>query len=126
MIRTAPSASISSAAAGSKARNAAYWADAGAIAHTDKTDTSSGKDLSNCIPPVHPKYTRASCTGLLQKRHAPAEFSDVRARSIRVQCSAPRGASLKASEQPIDTSTAAGKCFLDMLGAFAEFETGTL
>lgn len=30
---------------------------------------------------------------------------------------------LKASEQPIDTTTAAGKCFLDMLGVFAEFET---
>jgi DNA invertase Pin-like site-specific DNA recombinase len=34
-----------------------------------------------------------------------------------------RGAALKATEQPIDTSTAAGKCFLDMLGVFAEFET---
>ena len=34
-----------------------------------------------------------------------------------------KGASLKAIEQPIDTSTAAGKCFLDMLGVFAEFET---
>ena len=34
-----------------------------------------------------------------------------------------RGASLKATEQPIDTSTAAGKAFLDMLGVFAEFET---
>lgn len=34
-----------------------------------------------------------------------------------------KGASLKATEQPIDASTAAGKCFLDMLGAFAEFET---
>ncbi len=34
-----------------------------------------------------------------------------------------RGASLRASEQPIDTGTAAGKCFLDMLGVFAEFET---
>src|SRR5882762_7120007 len=33
-----------------------------------------------------------------------------------------RGASLKATEQPIDTNTA-GKCFLDMLGVFAEFET---
>ena len=33
------------------------------------------------------------------------------------------GASLKATEQPIDTSTAAGMCFLDMLGVFAEFET---
>jgi DNA invertase Pin-like site-specific DNA recombinase len=28
-----------------------------------------------------------------------------------------------ATEQPIDTSTAAGKAFLDMLGVFAEFET---
>lgn len=34
-----------------------------------------------------------------------------------------KGAMLKAMEQPIDTSTAAGKCFLDMLGVFAEFET---
>ncbi len=34
-----------------------------------------------------------------------------------------RGAGLKATEQPIDTSTAAGKAFLDMLGVFAEFET---
>jgi DNA invertase Pin-like site-specific DNA recombinase len=34
-----------------------------------------------------------------------------------------RGASLRATEQPIDTSTASGKCFLDMLGVFAEFET---
>jgi DNA invertase Pin-like site-specific DNA recombinase len=34
-----------------------------------------------------------------------------------------KGATLKATEQPIDTSTAAGKAFLDMLGVFAEFET---
>src|SRR5258706_14050765 len=34
-----------------------------------------------------------------------------------------KGGSLKATEQPIDTSTAAGKAFLDMLGVFAEFET---
>ena len=34
-----------------------------------------------------------------------------------------KGAALKAIEQPIDTGTAAGKCFLDMLGVFAEFET---
>src|SRR2546421_12163067 len=34
-----------------------------------------------------------------------------------------KGAMLRATEQPIDTSTAAGKCFLDMLGVFAEFET---
>jgi DNA invertase Pin-like site-specific DNA recombinase len=34
-----------------------------------------------------------------------------------------KGATLKATEQPIDTGTAAGKAFLDMLGVFAEFET---
>ena len=34
-----------------------------------------------------------------------------------------RGAHLRATEQPVDTSTAAGKAFLDMLGVFAEFET---
>ena len=34
-----------------------------------------------------------------------------------------KGAALKATEQPIDTSTAGGKAFLDMLGVFAEFET---
>ena len=34
-----------------------------------------------------------------------------------------KGVSLKAIEQPVDTSTAAGKAFLDMLGVFAEFET---
>ncbi len=34
-----------------------------------------------------------------------------------------RGVALRATEQPIDTSTAAGKAFLDMLGVFAEFDT---
>lgn len=34
-----------------------------------------------------------------------------------------KGAALRALDQPIDTTTAAGKAFLDMLGVFAEFET---
>lgn len=34
-----------------------------------------------------------------------------------------KGVTLKATEQPIDTKSAAGKAFLDMLGVFAEFET---
>jgi DNA invertase Pin-like site-specific DNA recombinase len=34
-----------------------------------------------------------------------------------------KGASLKATEQPIDTSTPLGKCMLDLLGVFAELET---
>jgi DNA invertase Pin-like site-specific DNA recombinase len=34
-----------------------------------------------------------------------------------------KGIAIKATEQPIDTNTAAGKAFLNMLGVFAEFET---
>ena len=34
-----------------------------------------------------------------------------------------KGAHFAATEQPVDTSTAAGKAFFDMLGVFAEFET---
>ncbi|EAW2474459.1 recombinase family protein [Salmonella enterica subsp. enterica serovar Muenchen] len=34
-----------------------------------------------------------------------------------------KGVTLKTTEQPVDTRTAAGKAFLDMLGVFAEFET---
>ena len=34
-----------------------------------------------------------------------------------------RGAHLRATEQPIDTSTPAGVAFLQMLGVFAQFET---
>ena len=34
-----------------------------------------------------------------------------------------QGHRVQCTEQPVDTSTAAGKCFLDMLGVFAEFET---
>ncbi len=50
------------------------------------------------------------------------------ARSIRdlqnlVHVLRARGVTLRATEQPIDTSNAAGKAFLDMLGVFAEFET---
>ena len=34
-----------------------------------------------------------------------------------------KGVTLSATEQSINTSTPEGKCFLDMLGVFAEFET---
>ena len=40
-----------------------------------------------------------------------------------VQRVAAIGAQLRCTEQPVDTTTAAGKAFLDMLGVFAEFET---
>ncbi|MDP6486270.1 MAG: recombinase family protein [Alphaproteobacteria bacterium] len=50
------------------------------------------------------------------------------ARSVRdlqniVHTLTEKGVSLKATEQPIDTSSSAGKCFLDMLSVFGEFET---
>lgn len=34
-----------------------------------------------------------------------------------------KGVSLKATDQPVDTSTPSGRAFLQMLGVFAEFET---
>lgn len=34
-----------------------------------------------------------------------------------------KGVTLKATEQPVDTGSAAGKAFFQMLGVFAEFET---
>ena len=34
-----------------------------------------------------------------------------------------KDASLKATKQPVDTSSASGEAFLDMRGVFAEFET---
>ena len=45
----------------------------------------------------------------------------VRMRIVRNQ--EDKSAHLAATEQPVDTSTAAGKTFFDMLGVFAEFET---
>lgn len=40
-----------------------------------------------------------------------------------VQTLKSKDVALQCTEQPVDTSTAAGKAFLDMLGVFAEFET---
>ena len=34
-----------------------------------------------------------------------------------------KGVALRATEQPVDTATSAGRAFLQMLGVFAEFET---
>ena len=40
-----------------------------------------------------------------------------------VQALGAKGAHLRATEQPIDTASPAGRAFLQMLGVFAEFET---
>ncbi len=52
------------------------------------------------------------------------------ARSIRdleeiVRTLEAKGASLRATDQPIDTGATGNKLFLDMLGVFAEFETNS-
>ena len=47
----------------------------------------------------------------------------MRDRQLIVATFKDKGARLAATEQPVDTSIAAGKAFFDMLGVFAELET---
>jgi Resolvase, N terminal domain/Helix-turn-helix domain of resolvase len=65
-------------------------------------------------------FDRATFSWSPDRSPGPVDLGDLQdiVRAVRAA-----GAALKATEQPIDTSTAAGKCFLDMLGVFAEFET---
>jgi len=80
------------------------------------TTTKNRIELANCL-----SYMRDGDTLLVTR-------IDRLARSLRdlqnlvheLKC---KEIGLKAIEQPVDTSTAAGKAFLDMLGVFAEFET---
>jgi DNA invertase Pin-like site-specific DNA recombinase len=73
------------------------------------TDAQKSRGLSIAVNCSQLQSTAVNCTPRLQFRCAP--------------CTRAEKISLRATEQPIDTSTAAGKCFLDMLGVFAEFET---
>jgi len=80
------------------------------------TTTKNRVELANCI-----SYMREGDTLLVTR-------IDRLARSLRdlqnlVYDLKAIGIVLRAIEQPIDTGTAAGKAFLDMLGVFAEFET---
>jgi len=80
------------------------------------TTTKNRIELANCL-----SYMREGDTLLVTR-------IDRLARSLRdlqnlVHELKLKGIALKAIEQPVDTSTAAGKSFLDMLGVFAEFET---
>lgn len=87
------------------------------IFHEKRTGTSRERlELENCL-----SYLREGDTLVVTR-------IDRLARSLRdlqniVYDLKERGVALRATEQPIDTSTAAGKAFLDMLGVFAEFET---
>ena len=80
------------------------------------TTTKNRTELANCL-----NYMREGDTLIVKK-------VDRLARSLRdlqnlVHDLKDRGIALKAIDQAVDTSTAAGKVFLDMLGVFAEFET---
>jgi DNA invertase Pin-like site-specific DNA recombinase len=78
--------------------------------------TTAGRELRTVLDFLH-KGEVLMVTRIDRLARSIGDLQDI-VRTVRA-----RGASLKATEQPIDTSTAAGKCFLNMLGVFAEFET---
>ena len=85
-----------------------------------------GTDSLARAMPLRPEL--ASVLEFIREGDALVERIDCLARSIGdlqdiVRTLKERGATLKALHQPVDTGTAAGKCFLDMLRVFAEFET---
>ena len=59
----------------------------------------------------------------MQGRRLYAKCGATIARKSIVNALADKGVTLSATEQPISTKDATGKCFLDMLSVFAEFET---
>src|ERR1700724_1271554 len=79
------------------------------------TSTASRKQLRTVLEFLH-KGDVLMVTRIDRLARSIGDLQDI-VRAIKA-----KGASLKATEQPIDTSTAAGKAFLDMLGVFAEFE----
>jgi len=102
--------------------------------HHGLTDirTTSMADRNHAPVPVHVLLFACNCMPGHQLRHEGDQLVVTRvdrlARSIRdlqniVHELHEKGVILKATEQPISTNTVAGKCFLDMLGVFAEFET---
>ena len=100
------------------ALNAAAWT----MVRTETGDgaTLAGRpELQTILDVIHPDET------LVVTR------IDRLARSLRdlqviVATLKDNGAHLAATEQPVDSSTAAGKAFFDKLGVFAEFETKLL
>jgi DNA invertase Pin-like site-specific DNA recombinase len=78
--------------------------------------TGSRKQLRNILEFLH-NGDVLMVTRIDRLAHSIRDLQDI-VRAIKT-----KGASLKATEQSIDTSTVADKAFLDMLGLFAEFET---
>src|ERR1700744_3960563 len=81
-----------------------------------RSGTASRKQLRALLESLHDGDV-LMVTRLDRLAHSVRDLQDV-VRAIKA-----KGATLKTTEQPIDTSIAAGKAFLDMLGLFAEFET---
>ena len=112
-------ARVSTADQNLDAQTAALHAAGCTMVHTETGDgaTLAGRpELGTILDFIHPGET------LVVTR------IDRLARSMRdlqiiVATLKDKGSHLAASEQPVDTSTAAGKAFFDMLGVFAEFET---
>jgi DNA invertase Pin-like site-specific DNA recombinase len=73
-------------------------------------------------PPSRREFTTSTAIGDGTWQHVETITSQALRKPL-VRAVGAKGGSLKATEQPIDTSTTAGKAFLDMLGVFAEFET---
>jgi DNA invertase Pin-like site-specific DNA recombinase len=89
------------------------------IARSEKvsgTTTSGRAELTNLLEFIR-KGDTLVVTRIDRLARSIGDLQDI----VRVLKS--KGVSLRATEQPIDTSSAAGKAFLDMLGVFAEFET---
>ena len=87
-----------------------------------RTETGSGSSLESrpelgiILDFIHPDETLVvTCIDRLAR-----SMKDLQVIVAKLRA---RSANIAATEQPVDTSTAAGKAFFDMLGVFAEFET---
>jgi Resolvase, N terminal domain/Helix-turn-helix domain of resolvase len=79
-----------------------------------------GRSFGRCAGEVGHHALRRRGGDLIEQRTLNFNSCDLQdiVRELRA-----KGVTLKATEQPIDTSTTEGTAFLDMLGVFAEFET---
>ena len=80
------------------------------------TTTAGREELQTCLDFMRPGDVLI-VTRIDRLARSIGDLQDI-VRTVRA-----KGGALKATDQPIDTATAAGKAFLDMLGVFAEFET---
>jgi DNA invertase Pin-like site-specific DNA recombinase len=80
------------------------------------TTRESRRELETLLEFIRPGDTLVE-TRIDRLARSVADLQDI------VRALKSKSVSLKATDQPIDTASAAGKAFFDMLGVFAEFET---